>query len=155
MVSWLFRVLRRHPKACLVPVVGLGALAGAQLLVHLYAGERFLVEPFGYLVALSLVLATLTLLMVALAEWIRARIDTKLTAMEDHLASHLAEILSRLVQDGVYRRRRLSVAWNADTQSSGAVYGQRTAVGAHKPRDVMEQIMHWGDPEDTGSLPVP
>lgn len=157
MISWLFGVFGRHPKACLVPVGLLAVLAGAELLTARF-GARFIPDPFDLYVVACLVLATLALLAIALAWWVHNRLVAKFTnalaEVQDVMGSHLTEILARLVQDSVYNRRRSSVAWTADTQSSGHVYAStaRPAVTTGgPPMDAFGQIMQGWDPP-TGEI---
>lgn len=155
MISWLFGVFGRHPKACLVPVGLLAVLAGAELLTARF-GVRFIPEPFDLYVVASLVLSTLALLALALAWWVHNRLVKKFTdalkEVQDVLGSYLTEIIARLVQDSVYNKRRTS--WTADTQSSGHVYAStaRPAVtDGGPPMDTFGQITQGWDPP-TGEI---
>jgi hypothetical protein len=90
LIDRTFRWFGEHPKVCLVPVLLLAALAGANLLVHLYAKKVLVVEPFGYLGALALVLATLASLAVALAWWVRRENAAQVAAAVEQILAHMA-----------------------------------------------------------------
>ena len=161
MISWLFGLFGRHPKACLVPVTGLAVLAGAELLLAARFKARLIPEPFDIYVVAGLVLATLALLAVALVWWVHNRLAAKfneaLAEVQGVLSAQLSTILARLVQDSIYNNRRTT--WTADTQSSGHVYasGGRPAVTTGgPPRDAFGEIVgsNWVDPP-TGEIKKP
>lgn len=136
MISSLHQWLGRHPKACLAPVALLAALTGAELLAATY-GEAFLPATFTLLAGLWLILATLAMLAVSLAWWVRMRIANMLASVYEHAEA------ARSTLERMWPRP----SWNGHTQQAMPRVIIHTSheyrgrpVGTHAPRGVIRQI---------------
>lgn len=135
MIEALFRWFDRHPKTCIAPVLAFAMLAGAQLLVYSY-GQRLMPEPFGYLIALALVLATLASLCTSLAWWNR-----------NETARLVAAAVHQILAEQTVEMRSVPTGWNARTSVQGAVYRSERGRHADEPEGDWTQILEGLQPK--------
>ena len=111
MVSWLFRWHDQHRHTAVLPLAAFLVFVAFQLASVIRFREPLVPEPVGYLIAATLLLATLVSLQLSLTLWLRACIIIHI----DRLGMSVTGVrmaVERLAKDHEER-------WNAPTAALG------------------------------------
>jgi hypothetical protein len=146
MVAWLFRWHDNHRRTALLPGIAFLGFFGLQLYTEIRFREPVLVEPVGYLVAATLMLATLASLVLSLALWLRACIIIHI----DRLGMSVTGVRMAVERVGKGQPAAADPAWTGRTDSNPRIitrglYGKGRPLAAvdEDPTEVFDEVVRF------------